>query len=146
MRDLTEPAFSETNSDTNSMASRRGVEHAGIIDALVHDPETDLITLTMVEPRPWDGSDLRLFQLQEKVNAYLSFVLDGEMVEDYPALEGKKLRIQLDCATAPDGKTLKFLKVVRDQIAFQGIDLQVRAAQLGTESSGGCGSGCGCSG
>jgi hypothetical protein len=127
MNDLTEPTIPETSA---AAASPRGVEHAGVIDAL-----------------PWDGSDLRLFQLQEKMNAYLSFILDGEMVEAYPVLKGKPLRIQLDCATAPDTKTFQFLKMIRDQIAFQGIDLQVRAASMGSEvpNNGSCGEGCGCS-
>jgi hypothetical protein len=111
---------------------------------MIHDPATDEVILIMVEPRPWDGSELRLFQLQEKVNAYLSFALDGEMLEAYPALEGKPLRIQLDCASFPDAMTVSFLKLVREQISFQGIDLQVRTAEEpGAES---CGSGCGCGG
>ncbi|MDB6153048.1 MAG: hypothetical protein JWL90_1501 [Chthoniobacteraceae bacterium] len=109
---------------------------------MIHDPATDEVVLIMVEPRPWDGSESRLFQLQEKVNAYLSFALDGEMSEAYPALEGKSLRLQLDCATFPDAMTVSFLKLVREQISFQGIDLQVRVAEEpGAES---CGSGCGC--
>ncbi|MDB6173562.1 MAG: hypothetical protein JWL59_2873 [Chthoniobacteraceae bacterium] len=120
----------------------RGVEHAGVIDAMIHDPATDEVVLIMVEPRPWDESESRLFQLQEKVNAYLSFALDGEMSEAYPALEGKSLRLQLDCATFPDAMTVSFLKLVREQISFQGIDLQVRVSEEpGAES---CGSGCGC--
>ena len=93
----------------------------------------------MLEPRPWDGSELRLFQLQEKINAYLAFALDGEMAEAYPALTGLPLRLQLDCATPPDSMTVSFLSHVRDQIAFQEIDLQVRV--MGAQ---GCGPSCGC--
>ncbi|MEI9896071.1 MAG: DUF6572 domain-containing protein [Chthoniobacter sp.] len=48
-----------------------------------------------------DGSELRLFQLQEKINAYLSFALDGEMAEAYPQFDGKKIRLQLDCVGMP---------------------------------------------
>ncbi len=136
MTDLQSPA-------TQPPAPLRGIEHAGVIDALTTDPATGEVTLLMVEPRPWDGSELQLFQLQEKLNAYLSFVLDGEMEEAYPALVGKPLRIQLDCVTTPDAMTRSLLKMVRDQIAFQGIDLQVRAAAPAPDS-GGCGTGCGC--
>ena len=38
------------------------------------------VLLVMNEPRPWDGSELRLHELQEKFNAYVSFLLDGEMI------------------------------------------------------------------
>jgi hypothetical protein len=39
----------------------RGVEHAHVIDLIAHDPHTDVVTLTMVESRPWDGSDCNFF-------------------------------------------------------------------------------------
>ena len=93
----------------------------------------------MLEPRPWDGSQLRLFQLQEKINAYLSFMLDGEMAEAYPQFTGKKLRLQLDCAGMPDSDVVGFLSAVREQIAFQEINLEVRVM-----GDGGCGAGCAC--
>ena len=106
-------------------SARRGVEHADVIDLLLHDEKTDQVSLVMLEPRPWDGSDLRLYQLQEKINAYLSFALDGEMAEAYPSLIGKPLQLRIDCVSMPDEATTQFLAVVRDQIKFQGIDLEV---------------------
>lgn len=117
----------------------RGVEHAHVIDIVAHDAKDGTVALIMLEPRPWDGSELRLFQLQEKINAYLSFALDGEMSEAYPALIDLPLRIQLDCVTPPDSMSVSFLSHVREQIAFQGIDLQVRVM-----GAGGCGPSCGC--
>ena len=113
--------------------SPRGVEHAGVIDAIVHEEKSDAVALIMVEARAWDGSELQLFQLQEKVNAYLSFALDGEMAEAYPALSGKPLRLVLESAQPPDAMALHFLGLVREQIAFQGIGLEVLV------SGGGCG-------
>ncbi len=137
--------ISSPTEPVNPPTVQRGVEYAGVIDALSHDPATDVVTLLMVEPRAWDGSELRLFQLQEKVNAYLSFALDGEMTEAYPGLQGKPLRLLLDCMTAPDSMTLHFLGRVRDQIAFQDIKFEVRAAGPGEEpESGSCGGGCSC--
>jgi hypothetical protein len=120
--------------------SSRGVEFAHVIDVIAEDDKTGEVTLIMLEPRPWDGSELRLFQLQEKINAYLSFALDGEMTEAYPQFEGKKLRLQLDCVGMPGNDVVGFLSMVREQIAFQGINLEVRVV-----GEGGCGPGCGCS-
>lgn len=137
---------------TQHPPSFRGVEHAGVIDALEYDPESGEVVLIMVDSRPWDGSEKRLFQLQEKFNAYVSFALDGEMNEAYPALMDKPLRIVLKCATAPDSMTRHLLGLIRDQIAFQGIKLEVRAAaDRGGEGGGegnasNCGTGCGCAG
>ncbi len=120
--------------DDSASKHPRGVEHAGVIDTLVHDAKTDHVTLTMVESRPWDGSTKQRYQLQEKFNAYLSFILDGEMTESYPALANKKVCVRLECATPPDAAVEQFLGLVREQIAFQGITLEVVVV-------GGCGCG-----
>ena len=119
--------------------SPRGVEFAHVIDVIAEDANTGEVTLIMLEPRPWDGSEVRLFQLQEKINAYLSFALDGEMAESFPQFDGKKIRVQLDCVGMPPNDVVGFLSMVRDQIAFQGINLEVRVM-----GEGGCGPGCGC--
>jgi len=102
-----------------------GLEHPHIIDVIGLDDKTGEVALVMHEPRAWDGSDERLFQLQEKINAYLSFAIDGEMNETYPAFAGKPLRLQLDCATMPDTRTMEFIGVVREQISYQGIKFAV---------------------
>ena len=111
------------------MASHlHGVENPGVIDLLRHDAGTGVVTLVMAEPRPWDDSELQLFQLQEKFNAYLSFILDGEMAEAYPHLVGKTVEIRLECATPPEGIVVQLLKLVREQIGYQGIALKVVSA------------------
>lgn len=117
----------------------RGVEHAHVIDIVADDAKTGEAVLIMLEPRPWDGSELRLFQLQEKINAYLSFALDGEMAEAYPALASRPLRLQIDCVAMPDATVVDFLSMVREQIAFQGVNLEVRVM-----GDGGCGPQCAC--
>lgn len=122
-----------------------GIEHTDVIDVIAHDPSTDTVTLIMKEPRPWDGSDQQLFQLQEKINTYLSFALDGEMHEEYPQFKGKPVRLQLDCHALPDERTRYFLQQVRDQIAFQEIDLQVRVFTHDPNTpQSSCGGGCQC--
>ena len=105
-----------------------GVQHPNVIDVVAHDATTDEVALVMHEARAWDGSDERLFQLQEKINAYLSFALDGEMAEAYPTLMGKAIRLQLECVSAPDVRTLEFIEMVRKQIGFQGIKFEIRIA------------------
>jgi hypothetical protein len=108
-------------------ASRpRGLEHAGVIDALLHDAKSEEVWLVMVERRPWTGGEEQLFQLQEKLNAYVSFALDGEMAETDPALAGKPLRLILDTTHPPSAEAVEFLAAVREQLAFQAIELEVR--------------------
>ena len=81
--------------------------------------------LVMNEPRPWDGSDARLHELQERFNTYVSFLIDGELVEAHPELAGKHARIEVRCAHMPDTRGLELLGLIHDQLAFQEIKLEV---------------------
>jgi len=102
-----------------------GLEFAHVIDVVAFDAATGDVVLIMTETRPWDGSDERLHQLQEKVNAYLSFALDGEMAEAYPHAAAKSVRLRLKCASEPDARTLRFIDVIRKQIAYQHIPFEI---------------------
>src|SRR5882762_9710496 len=96
-----------------------------VIDLIAHDPEGGEVVLVMYEPNEWDGSDEQLLSLQERFNAYVSFLLDGEIVEAHPELAGKPTRIELRCAHMPDGRALELLGHIHDQLAFQEIRLEV---------------------
>ncbi|MBA3830394.1 MAG: hypothetical protein H0X34_00580 [Chthoniobacterales bacterium] len=120
--------------------SRSGVAQTGVIDFFAHDTRADELLLAMFEARPWDDSDLQLFQLQEKFNAYVSFLLDGELAEAHPELTGKNARIELRCATMPEGRALDLLSAIHDQLALQEIRLEVIAGNEG----GGCDGDCSC--
>ena len=74
---------------------------AGLIDVIAHDTKTGEVVLMMNEPEPWDDSDERLLALQERFNAYVSFLLDGEMAETNPAAAGRPARIELRLLTCP---------------------------------------------
>jgi len=102
------------------------LRHSNVIDALAHDPATDDVVMTMVEPRPWDESDARVFELQEKMNSYLSFVLDGELNEQLPQLAGKRVRLQLDCLQPPNQKVAHFIEIIQRQVALLGLEFAVR--------------------
>ncbi len=116
-----------------------GVEQTGVIDLFGFDKKTDEVVLVMNEPRPWDGSDLRLHELQEKFNAYASFLLDGEMTDSHPELKGKPARIELRSANMPDEKAVALLGAIHDQLALQEIRLEVIVAE-----GGDCGDACAC--
>jgi len=96
-----------------------------VIDVIASDPKTGEVVLVMNEPNEWNGSDDQLLALQQRFNAYVSFLLDGEMVTDHPHLAGKPARIELRCAHMPDARALELLALIHDQLAFQEIRLEV---------------------
>jgi hypothetical protein len=110
----------EIKPETSKIKNRTGV-----IDIIAQDPKTGEAVLVMNEPTEWDCSDDQLFSLQERLNAYVSFLLDGEMAEAHPELAGHPARIELRCAHMPDTRALELLGLIHDQLAFQQIRLEV---------------------
>ena len=99
--------------------------NASVIDLFAHDPKTDEVLLVMNEPRAWDGSDERLHELQERFNAYVSFLLDGELAESHPELANKRARIEVRCDHMPDARGIELIGMIHDHLAFQEIKMEV---------------------
>jgi hypothetical protein len=127
------------NSEPEIAANRSGVEHADVIDLFGFDQAKDEVLLVMKESRPWTGGDAQLHELQEKFNAYASFVLDGEMTASHPELVGKPTRIELRCDFMPDERALALLQAIHEQLALQEIGVEVVV-----RDQGGCGDACAC--
>ena len=109
--------------NTNPQESKP--DQTGVIDIIAHDPKTNEVVLVMNEPNEWDSSDEQLLSLQERFNAYISFLLDGEMESSHPELAGKPTRIEVRCAHMPDSRALELLGLIHDQLAFQEIRMEV---------------------
>src|ERR1700737_1271652 len=87
-------------------------KRVGVIAMIEPDPQTDEAVLVMNELEPWTGSDERLLELQERFNAYVSFLLDGEFAEWDPKLARKRARIGVRCAHLPDGGAIVLLATI----------------------------------
>jgi hypothetical protein len=92
---------------------------------IAHDSKRDAVVLVMDQPDAWDGSDAQLHELQERLNTYVSFLIDGELAEAHPELAGKHARIEIRCAHMPDARAVDLLGAIHDQLAFQEIELEV---------------------
>ncbi len=124
-----------TSSHNHEAKTALGLAHAGVIDYLGFDAETETVLLVIAERRPWNQPEEQLFQLQEKLNAYLSFVLDGEMSDAYPQFTGKTVTIRLETQEKPPEMSFGFLEHVYEQCQLQGITFEV----VVKEASCGCG-------
>jgi hypothetical protein len=89
------------------------------------DSSRDEVVLVMNETRPWNGGDSQLHELQEKFNAYASFILDGEMTTAHPELAGKPARIELRCVELPTERALALLESIHDQLELQDVKVEV---------------------
>ena len=118
--------------------NRTGIANPEVIDLFGVDQKTSEVLLVMNEPRPWDGSHEQLHEMQEKFNAYASFILDGEMTEAHPELAGRTARIELRCQHMPNDEALGLLRAIHDQLELQAIKLEVVVADRN------CGDQCDC--
>ena len=108
------------------------VEDSSVVDFVTVEPSGEVI-LVMVEGRDWDGSDERLYELQEKINSYSAFVRDGEIREKYPELTGRPVRLELRCVGVPDPRTAHFLELVRSRLQEERLGFSVK--QIGARPS-----------
>lgn len=109
----------------NEPESSNSQDRIGVIDMIAHDPKRDETVLVMDESQPWDDSDERLHELQERFNAYVSFLLDGEFAEWNPKLAQKPVRIEVRCAHMPGPRAIDLLGKIHDQLAHQEIKMEV---------------------
>jgi hypothetical protein len=104
----------------------RGVENPTIVDLIALDPTSDqVVVLAMFERRPWGQDPAQLGQIEEKLNRYLGYVLDGFFIQQFPRYAGKRIRLRLDCAEAPHGTAIAFLDAARRAVEHHGLELEV---------------------
>jgi hypothetical protein len=79
--------------------TRNGIRYPDVIDLVAMDAEGTPI-LIVVETEPLAADDAPA--LQQKLNNYLSYALDGQLVANYPQATGKPVRIRVDLYALPD--------------------------------------------
>jgi hypothetical protein len=103
-----------------------GVQNPALVDLIAADPASGIVVLTMVERRQW-GADVRQFrQIEEKINRYLGYVLDGHLSQHYPQYRGWHARIVLACAEQPEGEAARFVDAAGRAIRAAGLEFVVR--------------------
>jgi hypothetical protein len=102
-----------------------GVHNPQTLDLITRDPAADKVVLVMIERRPWGADPRQLAQIEEKINRYLGYVLDGFLAEQYPEYVGKQVRIRLDCTAAPEGELLRFVTAAKHAIESHGLEFVV---------------------
>ena len=102
-----------------------GVQNPMILDLITLDGATDKVVLAMIERRPWGSDPRQLQQIEEKINRYLGYVLDGYLADHYPQYEGRRVQIRLDCAEPPHGEALQFVAAAEHAVGAQGLEFVV---------------------
>ena len=106
-----------------------GVENAKVIDLITTEAASNSVVLVMIERRAWGASPLQFTQIEEKVNRYMGYVLDGFLVQHHPEHDGKPVTIRLDCAEAPEGEAGRFVKAMGHALESHGLRLAINVLE-----------------
>ena len=104
--------------------SKCGAEFPEVIDYLTD--KDGVCSLYIVQSMPLD--DELTLKLQEKINNYLSFALDGQLIDEYPDMAGKKVQIKLELQYRPEGVAAEFIEKVAPHIEAEGIGFHVQVS------------------
>jgi hypothetical protein len=99
-----------------------GVQNPAIVDLIAWDAASERVVLAMVERRPWGSHALQLRQIEEKINRYLGYVLDGHMGQHYPQYVGKTVCLRLDCVDTPTGEAERFVAAAAHAVRQEGVE------------------------
>lgn len=105
-----------------------GVENPMLLDLITTDPATGDVVLVMIERRAWGAHPQQFKQIEEKINRYMAYALDGFLAEHHPEYAGRHVRLRLDCAEAPVGEAERFLAAAQHAARAHGLDLVVQVA------------------
>ena len=106
--------------------SKSGAEYPEVIDYLTE--KDGVCSLYIVQSMPLD--DELTLKLQEKINNYLAFALDGQLANEYPDMAGMRVQIKLELQYPPEGVAAEFIEKVAPHVEAEGIGFHV---QVGSE-------------
>ena len=101
------------------------VENPSVVDLIEVDPASGKVALVMFERREWDSSLQQFRQIEEKINRYMGYVLDGHLTSHYPQYAGRDVQIRLNCAQAPHGQSVAFVTAAEHAVRTHGLEFVV---------------------
>jgi hypothetical protein len=99
------------------------------IDLVGVSPDGSTVLIYLVQSGAWTGSDTQIRSLQAKIQNYVGFALDGQLVTTYPEVSGLPWSIVVDCQTGPpDSRSAGVLAHAARAIEGYGGSLIIKAA------------------
>jgi hypothetical protein len=101
--------------------NQTGISHPSKLDLVTRGD--DGFRLVLVEDRSLSEDDAAA--LQEKLNNYLGFAIDGGLLAQYPESQGEKVSIRIDLYAEPVPFILDFVRQYRAAIAPYGVAVEL---------------------
>ncbi len=97
------------------------IEQKNTVDMITR--QNDLTILVISDDLEWDEKNRKLLLLQDKLNAYLSFIESDDFPRKYPAMEGSDIQIRLISKYPPNDDAKKFLGIASQKVKQAGYVL-----------------------
>src|SRR5476651_2460226 len=94
------------------------------VDIVSTDKSGKKVFLTIADHLDWTDELFHLNALQDKLNAYISFIEDGQVFESYPAAIDKKLIISIANKYEIPANGIAFLEIVKGVLYDLDVELE----------------------
>lgn len=96
------------------------------IDRIMTDKKKTAVYLLLSDHLDWEEEGEHLALLQAKLNAYLAFIENGELVRHRPDVEGLPVVISVAAKYSPSPFATKFYRAVAPIAAEIGVSVELR--------------------
>lgn len=93
------------------------------VDAMGISPDGSELCMLIADNLDWNEEYIHLDILQDKINAYISYLESGDWRKTYPQ-EFKHIRIEINFLYEITENCEKFLQAVQDQLGQYGIRIK----------------------
>jgi hypothetical protein len=103
------------------------VDQPDKIDLFITDTDKTHVLLVITDHLDWEEFDegFHLELLQDKLNAYLHFIEDGDLVRTRPDLKGLPITIRIDAKYPPSNEATNFYRQAGPLVAEAGASLEL---------------------
>ncbi len=101
--------------------AKNGIKYPGVIDFVTS--KDDVCGLYIIQVDRVDDREIQA--LQEKINNYLTFALDGQLTSEYPSMAGKQVKIYMQLSCDPTTLQQDFYTNVTAVCNKEGIGFEV---------------------
>ena len=105
------------------------IEQTNVVDFVGIERASGNATLSISDHLGWDENEgEHLLMLQEKLNAYLRFIESGEMVQTFPQMRGRRVKIRIVGKYPLSPEARKFFRLAKDLVEEMGAALKMGAS------------------
>ena len=80
--------------------------------------------MIIVADEPWVDSDEFRYLLQEELNNYSAYFLDGQMMQDYPDCKQQRVTVRISSTTVIPKRLQVFITKLSEATKSSGIDIE----------------------